>query len=177
MTSFLEKHSQNAILAAVLTSILAIVTSLGSVFFTYYFTTASQDRQLKIEQVSKFDGTSAQLIDAAGLFIDAINAKQDLATARLKVRTVVATQIQDTETLRKIFDGKIEALINDYQSALEEFNQVAEKTASVTEMRPWAESFGRVLDTKSTLSHGLSNAIGIVSKGKGALIQGQLAPT
>jgi hypothetical protein len=83
---------------------------------------------------------------------------------KLKVRTVVANQIQDAENLRKLFDGRIDKVASEYQSALLEFNQVAEKTDSVTNMRPWVESFGRVLDLKAALSKQLSISMGLEPK-------------
>lgn len=152
MARFLERHASNAILAAILTSVLAFAGSIVSVYLSYHFATVAQDRQARIEQITKFDAASAQLIEAAGSFINAINGKQDLEPSRLKVRTAVANQISQTEVLRNLFDGDISKIVGEYQDALSEFNKVAEKTETVTEMRPWAESFGRVLDLKAALS-------------------------
>jgi hypothetical protein len=159
--SWIEKHSQNAIMAALVASALAFAGSVASVVMTYHYGTVSQDRQAKIEQISKFDAAGSQLVEAAGLFINSINAQQDLGPAKLKVRTVVANQIQETEILRNLFGNDLKTTIDEYQSALSEFNQTASRTNDVTAMRPWAESFGRVLDTKSSLSKALSKRLGI----------------
>ena len=145
-------------MAAILTSVLSLGGSGLSVYFSYH----AQDRQVRIEQVSKFDAASNNLLEAAGVFIAAINAgkQQDIDAARIKVRTVVAGQIQDTEIFRNTFDGGVTSLINQYQTALGQFSQVAENTKSVIEMRPWVESFGRVLDSRRALSVALSRELG-----------------
>jgi hypothetical protein len=81
------------------------------------------------------------------------------------MRTVVATQIHDSENLRKFFDGKVDKLVSEYQSAIAELNDVAQKTSNVAEMRPWTESFGRALDAKANLSTQLYSSVGKVKVG------------
>jgi hypothetical protein len=161
--TFLQKHSQNVMLATIIASAFSVIVTLGNAGFTIYATSASQDRQVRIEQLSKFDSASQALLEAAGVFITAVNTNnvKDIDAARLKVRTVVATQIQDTEVLKKTFNGKVASLVDGYQGALAEFNRNAQQTASVTDMRPWAESFGRVLDSRTALSQALSVSLGL----------------
>jgi hypothetical protein len=161
MRSFLQRHSQDAILAAVLSCALGAAISLVSAYVSYHYTQVGQDRQARLEQVSKFDAASVQIIDAGGSFILVINESKDPVAARQKLRAVIADQIHETESFRKFYGKNVGARIEEYQSALAELNQVAQRTASVTDMRPWAESFGRVLDAKSALSESLYTALGM----------------
>ncbi len=165
MLKYLKDNAQNALVAAVITSIISAGASGWSVYMTYYYSTATQDRQVRLEQISKFDTNSSQLIDAGGQFVAAINSNnKDLNGAKVKMRTVVASQLHDSENLRKFFDVRINKLVTDYQTALSDLNDVAQKTSSPIEMRPWSESFGRALDAKATLSTQLYTSIG---KGRG----------
>jgi hypothetical protein len=166
MKQWLKDHSQNMIIAAVVTSVLAAIVSIGSAVVSYELGKMSQDRQAKIEQVSKFESSNGQIIAAGGQFIAAINSNKELDSAKLKLSTVVATQIHESESLRGIFDSKVNASVTDYQTALLELNSVAQKTTSSVEMRLWAESFGRALDAKSNLSQQLNNAVGIQSNSR-----------
>lgn len=156
----IEKHQGNAILAAILASIVSICVGVGSVALTFYYNTQTQDRQVKLEQVSKFDGSSAELITAAGAFINAINENKDIDSARLKISQVLAAQIDSSENLKKFYGNDVRRLAKDYQSAISELNQVGQRTNTVTEMRPWTESLGRVLDTKAALSEQLYGVLG-----------------
>ena len=161
MLRYFKENAQNALIASVVASVISAASALGCVYMTYYYSTATQDRQVRLEQISKFDGNSAQLIDAGGQFVAAINSNnKDLNGAKVKMRTVVASQLHDSENLRKFFDGGINKLVTDYQAAISDLNDVAQKTASPMEMRPWAESFGRALDAKAILSTQLYSSIG-----------------
>jgi hypothetical protein len=160
MFGFIREKSENVSVAAIITSALSAVASIVCVYLTYQYATSTQDRQVRLEQVSKFDTNSSQLIEAGGQFIAAINDNKDLSGAKVKMRTVVASQIHDSENLRKFFDGPVSQLVSDYQSAISELNDVAQKTSNPTEMRPWTESFGRALDAKASLSTQLYSTIG-----------------
>jgi hypothetical protein len=168
MLKYLKDNAQNALIAAIVTALISAATTGWSVYMTFYYATAAQDRQVRLEQISKFDTNSSQLIDAGGQFVAAINAENDdLNGAKMKLRTVVASQLHDSENLRKFFDGHIDALVNEYQSALSDLNDIAQKTSSPVEMRPWAESFGRALDAKASLSSQLYTSVGKVKAGTG----------
>ena len=160
MLDFIKRHEANAVLAALITSVLALFSGVGSAWLTYHYNTQSQDRQARLEQVSKFDGANGELIAAAGAFINAINDNKDLEPARRQLSSVLANQIYSVENLQKFFNGNVGKLAREYQQAVSELNQVAQKTNTVTEMRPWTEGFGRVLDTKSALSRELYVALG-----------------
>jgi hypothetical protein len=161
MLTYFKENAQNALIASVIASVISAASAVGCVYMTYYYSTATQDRQVKLEQISKFDGNSSQLIDAGGQFVAAINSNnKDLSGAKVKMRTVVASQLHDSENLRKFFDGRINKLVTDYQTAISDLNDVAQKTSSATEMRLWVESFGRALDAKASLSTQLYTSVG-----------------
>ena len=123
-------------------------------YLTYSYGKAAQDRQVRLEQISKFDATSMQIIEAAGAFIVAINNEHDLGPSRAKLSAALATQIHDSRSLENTFEGA-DRIVREYQDAIAELNQIAQKTASANDMRPWTESFGRVLDYKAALSNRL----------------------
>jgi hypothetical protein len=163
MTQFLEKHSQNAIIASLFAGAFSVLVSGFSIYLTVHYNSVSQERQARFEQITKFDQSTQAVIDAGGAFIAAINSDdlKALAAARSKLTTALATQMRETDDITKFFDKKAQRRASQYQSALEELNRVAQKTGGVTEMRPWVESFGHVLDTKSMLSHELYSQLGV----------------
>jgi hypothetical protein len=157
---FIQKHQSNAILAALVASVLALGGTVLSNYLTYYYNVQSQDRQVKLEKVSRFDASSAELIAAAGVFINAINDSKDLEAARKQLSSVVASQIYNSQDLGAVYGNDVGGTIREYQTALTELNQTSQKTSSATEMRAWSETFGRVLDTKAVLSEQLYGALG-----------------
>lgn len=162
MPSFFEHHAQNAILASIIGSAVAIVVAIGTAVYTVRSNTVAQDRQTRIEQIAKFDQSTQRIIDAAQLFVSSINEHdKGLGPVKLKLRTAVASEINDTGNITRFFDKKAKDQGEQYQAALQEFNDVAQKTSSVVDMRPWAESFGRVLDNKALLSRELYTELGI----------------
>lgn len=160
LDAFIQKHQSNAILAAVLASALALGGTVVGNILTYYYNVQTQDRQVRLEQISKFDTSSADLVTAAGAFINAINDNKDLDAARKQVSSVVATQIYTSEDLRRTYGDDVARIIKDYQAALTDLNKTSGRTASATEMRVWSETFGRVLDTKAELSEQIHGNIG-----------------
>ena len=165
MIEFLRKHRDSALVAAILTSIFSVVGSGVSAYYSYQASKITQDRQTRLEQLSKFDASSSQIIETSSAFITAINENKDVEAARQKLGAVLATQIYEVDNITKFYDGKVSKIAKEYQDALIEMNQVAKKTTSVTEMRIWTESFGRVLDVKSVLSKEPYLALGVELKG------------
>jgi hypothetical protein len=162
MKEYIEKHRDNAIIAALVVSVLALAGTVLSCYLTYYYNSQSQDRQAKLEQISKFDASSTELVAAAGAFINAINQNdgKELEAVRRKLSQVIASQIYGSQDFTKAYGGDLDDVVRRYQAALAELNNTARGTSSVTDMRPWSESFGRVLDTKATLSDRLYSAMG-----------------
>jgi len=161
LNEFIEKHESNAILAALIASVLALLGTVCSNYLTYYYNNQSQDRQVKLEQISKFDASSVQLVAAAGAFINAINSNNnDLEVARKQLSFVIASQIYTSEDLTRAYGPGVGPVVKEYEAALSDLNQTAQKTSSVTEMRAWSETFGRALDAKAVLTNQLYTAVG-----------------
>ena len=161
MPSLLERHPQNAVLASIIASAVAIIIGIGSAFYSFHVSLSVQDRQARLEQVAKFDQSTQQLYDAAQSFIEAINNNnKGLDPARAKLRTILASEINSTGNISQFFSKNAKAHAEKYEDALQEFNDVSQKTSGVADMRPWAESFGRVLDQKSTLNYEFHTELG-----------------
>jgi oligoendopeptidase F len=167
MSTFLERHSQNAILASIVASVVAIIVAIGSVAFTVHSNKVAQDRQARLEQIAKFDQSTQQIIDAAQSFIYAVNDNKGLDPARSKLKTIVASEIHQTDDISRFFDPRAQKIAESYQTVLEELSDVSQHTSNVTEMRLWAETFGKVLDTKSVLSTELYSQLGIKKAPRG----------
>jgi len=127
-TTFFEKHAQNALIGAIITSILALLTGIVSIWLTVHFNDLAQVRQLRLEQITKFDQSGQQIVEAASAFIVAINDKDSkaLGSARLKLNAVLAGQAHDTENIARFFDQQAKKKAKDYQSALEELSPTNE---------------------------------------------------
>lgn len=161
LNEFIQRHQSNVITAAILGSVLSLIVAVVSAGLTYHYSNQSQDRQARLEQAAKFDSSSGDLIAAAGAFINAINNNnKDLDAARRQISSVVATQIYTSEDLRRAYGQDVDQGVKQYQSALTELNQTASQTSSVTEMRAWSETFGRVLDSKAQLSDEIYDSLG-----------------
>jgi hypothetical protein len=161
MSGFLERHSQNALIGSMIASAIALISSVISMCVTVHYTNTAQVRQMRLEQISKFDSSGEKVVEAGGSFIAAVNDHKQLDPAKTNLSAVLATQIQETDNISKFFDGNVRKSAEQYEEALMELNQVAQKTSAITEMRPWAESFGRALDAKLRLSQELYTALGV----------------
>src|ERR1700730_2557687 len=108
----------------------------------------TQTRQARIDRVDKFTSNSG-LVEAAAAFISAMNAARDLSAAREKFSSAIGQQIVTTNDLRTSMSPKALDLTKRYQTALLELGGLTQKIDKPTEIRPWAESFGRALDARS----------------------------
>jgi hypothetical protein len=143
-----------AISIAILSAVVSIGISVGSGVWTYHLNMVTQSRQAKIDRVDKFTA-NAGLVDAAAAYISAMNAARDLAAAREKFSSAIGQQIVATNDLRTAMSPKAVDLTKRYQTALLELGGLTQKIDQPTEMRPWAESFGRALDARSALAEQL----------------------
>jgi hypothetical protein len=159
LQKFISDHSQNAILAAIVASIIALVGSGISSYYTITYGIASQEKQVKLEALAKFDQSSGKIVQIGGGFISAINDSQDLSKPRSEIRAFAATQIDEAENLRRFFPSTPD--LTKYQTAVSDFSTVAEKTSRPTEMKQWAESFDKVMVSKSMLSKDLYKQLGL----------------
>lgn len=64
--AFIERHSGNALIAALLGSAVSIVISLVSTYMTYNFSIKSQNKQVKYEALAKFEQSRAAIIEVGG---------------------------------------------------------------------------------------------------------------
>lgn len=168
MFKFIEAHKENAIIASLFAAAISVVVSIVSAYFTIHYNFVAQDRQTRLEQIKLFDQSSQSLIDASGAFIAAINDNdaKGLSAARTKLSAILAAQMNETDSLSKFLAPTAQNKATQYQSALDEFNKIAQKTAQVTDMRPWAESFGRAIDAKNELSREIYTQLGMTTKGQ-----------
>jgi hypothetical protein len=155
---FVEKHSANAVIAALIGSLFGNLFGLGGIAFTYYSNISSQNKQIKTDALARFDQSTGSIIMVGGEFISAINNAKDLAKEKEKVKALAATQIGETENLRKFFPYNND--LTAYEDVLAKFSDVADKTSDATQMKAWAESFGNVIDSKSNLSRALYTKVG-----------------
>lgn len=152
MWNFLTTHAQSALAVALISSAISLLGSGMSVYFTYTTSLSAQDRQAGRESVQKFDATNSQLLEAGGDFIDALNNSKDLQAAKAKIRTAAAQQIYEIGNIKILLGKDRQPLINEYQSAIADFNNITQGLKSVGDIGSWAERYGRVLDLKSDIS-------------------------
>jgi hypothetical protein len=159
LQKFISAQSQNAILAAVVASFIALVGTGANAYYTIAYAIAAQQKQVKFEAVTKFVLSSGKIVEIGGGFIAALNDSRDLSKPRGEIRNFAATQIDETENLRKFFPSTPDLV--KYQDAVSDFSTVAEKTSTPTEMRRWAESLDKVMVSKSILSNDLYKQLGV----------------
>lgn len=140
-----------AIVIAVFGALISIAVSVGSGLWSYHVNMATQNRQTQIERVDKFSNNSS-LSEAAAAFIGAMQASRDLSPAREKFASAIGQQVISTNDLKVSSSATTLRLVQQYQASLQELAGLTQKVGQPTEMRPWAESFGRALDNRATLS-------------------------
>jgi hypothetical protein len=151
---------KHPMLAAFAGALLPTIISVVCVWLTYSYTSESQDRQLKITLVASFDQTSNQIVDAGGMFLASINNNSNnIEEARKIIATLSGKQMLETDSLKNTFGDVGE--IASYQEALKDFRNVAYSTQTAADIKPWAESFGKVIDAKITLTSKLYHQLGI----------------
>lgn len=141
---------------------ISVLASFATLGFTIYYGQVTQDRQAKLERIARFDASNVQVLEAGGAFIAAVNAAGDLGGARQKFRVVLAQQLQDADGLRSAFGSTIGREVSAFRQAISDLNTAVQRVSSPEEMRIWTESFGKVLDIRSSLSRELYEALGVL---------------
>jgi hypothetical protein len=98
-------------------------------------------------------------VEVVGEFIFAINESKDTAEAKKKLAQLAAKQTNELERLRLLFKSVRD--IKSYESNLEDFARIAQKTNSSTEMRAFIEGFDRVNNSKTSTMQSLYSTLGI----------------
>jgi hypothetical protein len=152
----LSQNTSDKIMSSSLDRVIAIASILVSVpsaWLSYHYSTVSQDRQLKIEQIFKFESSSAQIVEAVGDFVAALNARSDLAEAKKRIAASTTNEIDASEHLHSLFPKVND--IEKYMDALAEFNKVSQSTSSAMDIKPWMES----LDKMNGLRHKATKSV------------------
>jgi hypothetical protein len=154
-----NKFAQHPAGAAVLGGLPAAIVSIICVIITIVNNSSSQNRQVELDLVAKFDQSSNQIVNAGSMFLSAINNSKNLDESKKFIATLSGTQIIETESLKHAFGDVAE--IDSYQNAVKEFQTVASSTRSAEDIKVWAESFGKVVDAKISLTNKLYNKLGM----------------
>ncbi|WP_156394109.1 hypothetical protein [Methylobacterium sp. Leaf94] len=141
----------HALTAAVITSLISAGVSVYSARLSYEYQSVTQVNQIKIDKVQKFDANSSEIVDALNTFIIAVNKSQDLTKAKEKFKTVLLSQIQDAESIKRLFGKEENALISSYQNEVVKFNKDVQTFVDAKDIGQWAENLGKVLDLRSDL--------------------------
>jgi hypothetical protein len=149
--------------ASTIASYLSLAISVLTIAVTYQMNVTMQNRQIQNDRIDKFSNSSTSLMEAAAVFVSAMNAAADLKPARDKFAAAIGQQIIASNDLKVVSGANSEKLFSDYQNALLELSRTVQRVSNPTEMRPWAESFGRALDARASLTRQLQSQIGIRS--------------
>ncbi|HEX4055943.1 MAG TPA: hypothetical protein VHX86_16895 [Tepidisphaeraceae bacterium] len=163
MTSLLERHKDNALVASIIGNVIMVVATIFCVYLTYHYGSATQDRQVRLDQLARFQASTDAITNVSGQFIAAINDKKNLAPVKVQFNAVLGSQLVQVQELSRLFSNDAEP-VKEYEDAIEQLSDAVERTSSVTEMSPWAHSFGRVLDAKTNLSSRLFERLGVKSR-------------
>lgn len=136
--------------AAMAGSIVPTLVSAWAVFYTYSYTSELQLKQAMNELSAKFDEASGDVIDVSIAFIGAINDAKDLTPVKANISQAVARQIANSQKFRK--NEVMRKAVDDYVSALSEFNSITQATKDATDAKLWAEGFDKVVASRETLS-------------------------
>jgi hypothetical protein len=146
-------------IAGIVGGLPATIVAVVCVFLTYNNTVASQNRQIQIDLIARFDQSSNQIVDAGTMFLSAITENKDLGPAKKVIASLAGRQLLETQDLLRAFGDEKKVLT--YQDALKEFNTIADGTQSAADIKGWAESFGHVIDAKIALTDSLYKKIGL----------------
>ncbi|WP_156375670.1 hypothetical protein [Methylobacterium sp. Leaf125] len=151
MLNFLGRHIQSALAVALVGSLIATGTSLYTAYVTFQYQSASQDRQIMVDRVNKFDSSGSEIVEAISTFLKALNARQELSDSKEKFRSVLSQQVQEAESLNTFLGGVQRKRITDYQSAVINFNKQVQSFSNQDDIGNWVENVGRLLDTRRNL--------------------------
>ncbi|ESX47736.1 hypothetical protein NLY43_04305 [Mesorhizobium sp. C416B] len=143
------------------TVVSVLVSAIVSYVTVQYTNDAGQDRNLKLTQISEFDKSSGDIISLSGNFIQSVNGKSDVNSSKTMLRSGLAKQIADTESLKAVFGRSIGEESEDYLDAIAMFDRAIDRYSGPTDIGPWINGFDKVLATKGVLSKQLYSQVGL----------------
>lgn len=147
-----------ALWGAVAGSVVSAVISFGVQMFGDDIT---MKKTARLETVLEYTKQESPITPVAAKYIAVLtNRGSNLGEVQTELRGKLADEILRAEKLRPLFGGADRA-IGQYQGALENFSATIDKATDVTEMRDWAENFGKVVDTRQALDRTLLREVGV----------------
>ncbi|WP_182179369.1 hypothetical protein [Methylobacterium radiotolerans] len=137
-------------------SVVSIFVSAGAAWYSYNTSVYVQDRQSIIEELRALDDSGQKILEAGANFINSINSQSDLKASKEKLNILLAQQAMAAINARRKLKPSDYQYAEDYVNALRELGKISQNTNQSTEMRPWAEAFGRALDARTTLAQAIS---------------------
>ena len=161
MFAYLDEQMRHPAWAAVVASIVPTLASIICVYLTYSYGSMSQNRQAQLETIARFDQSSNHIVDVGSRFLSALNEHKDkeLSESRSAISALAGKQLLETGTLKKLFND--DAAISEYEDAVQDFSATAQHTKSALDIKPWAESFGRVVDSRAKMTKNLYRRVGV----------------
>lgn len=159
MFKWIQNNRDNALVAAVIASILALIISILGNIVNYYVTSASQNRQAPLEELVRFSQATDKSLAAGQDFIRALNESGDLAAAKEKIGSESTNVALESERIREFYSNK--ELLDSYLSALQEFRRTTQTTNSVADIGAWVASFDRLVIARNKLLAALNKSLGI----------------
>jgi hypothetical protein len=159
MINWIRNNQSNAVLSAVIASVLAVLISFGSVTATYFMNNAQQTRQTHLEEVVKFNQATDRVFLAGGEFVNAVNNAKNVEEAKEKIQSETANVILEAERLKSFFHDQ--AALESYLSSVQEFDRVAQSTSGASDIGAWVASFDKMIDARRRLVDAVNKSQGI----------------
>jgi hypothetical protein len=159
MIGWIKNNRDNAVIAAVVASALALIISVVGNVATYYINSASQSRQTHIEEAVRFNQSTDRVFAASREFIEAINGSKNLDTEKEKINDEISSVILESERLRTFYHDN--AILERYLNTLQEFKRTVQSTSSAADIGVWVSSFDNMLAARDRLSISVYKSLGI----------------
>jgi hypothetical protein len=159
MINWIRNNRDNAVVASMVASTLAVLISIGGGIATYYMNAAQQTRQTHLEEVVKFNQATDRVSLAGGEFITAINKDKNVEEAKEKIQTETANVILEAERLKSFFYDT--AALESYLSSVQEFDRVAQTTSGASDIGAWVASFDKMMEARRRLVDAVNKSQGI----------------
>ena len=143
--------------AAILVSLSA---SVGSAVTSCVTSKDVQRLQARDADLRAFEDAAKQLQEAGASYVNALNEGSDLSVARDKISAILARQSIAALNLKPKLKSADEQYISEYIDALRDLNNTSRKISKPEDFRLWAESYGRTVDTGSSLAQAVSASTG-----------------
>jgi len=160
------KHfAEHSLVSALVGAVAAAAVGAPISYWVAMSTIApSQDRQMRLEQVTEFSASADQFLSLGTQIVPRLNVGGDLSGAKVAIADASGQQSVTAEGLLSVFGPKVSVQAASYQAALANFVTTTNDLQGPEQIRDWAEAFDGVVTAQREFKMSMNSELGIVSE-------------